>query len=180
MQVVANFCCAGLPMAPCQPLGKFAAIRSSAVRKASPGPSSDRHGRPFIRVSTRGVTAFIRCGKSKPERMTLSTDSPEPIARKPAIWDHLSHAGRRVAILDVPLSGPSRAVNGIQTIEYGGHDAHLGFQTTPASLAEELVSKFGPPTNHPVSGNCSAEENDCRHAPVFRQACRKCFNERRT
>ena len=82
---------------------------------------------------------------------------PGTDCREPAIWDHLSHAGRRVAILDVPLSGPGRAVNGIQTIEYGGHDAHLGFQTTPASLAEELVSKFGPPTNHPVSGNCTAE-----------------------
>lgn len=74
-----------------------------------------------------------------------------------SFWDRLSEAGVRMAVLDVPLSSPSTGINGIQTVEYGGHDAHLGFSAVPASLETELIEQFGSPTNHPVSGRCSAD-----------------------
>jgi predicted AlkP superfamily phosphohydrolase/phosphomutase len=68
-------------------------------------------------------------------------------------WEDLSRAGRRVAILDVPLSAPSKNLNGIQLVEWGAHDAQYGFLTSPPSLAKEVVARFG---NHPWRGNCDA------------------------
>jgi predicted AlkP superfamily phosphohydrolase/phosphomutase len=66
----------------------------------------------------------------------------------------LSAAGKRVAILDVPLSRPSPRINGIQLVEWGAHDATHGFATSPASLAAEVVARFG---EHPQRGLCDAD-----------------------
>ena len=71
-----------------------------------------------------------------------------------AFWDVLSRAGRRVAVLDVPLSPYSKALNGIQLMEWGAHDAQYGFMTSPPELANEIVARFG---QHPWRGNCDAE-----------------------
>jgi predicted AlkP superfamily phosphohydrolase/phosphomutase len=71
-------------------------------------------------------------------------------------WDDLSRAGRRVAILDVPLSAPSKNLNGVQLVEWGAHDAQYGFVTSPPGLAKEVVSRFG---RHPWRGNCDAERD---------------------
>ena len=71
-----------------------------------------------------------------------------------AFWDVLSRAGRRVAVLDVPLSPYSKALNGIQLVEWGAHDAQYGFMTSPPELANEIVARFG---QHPWRGNCDAE-----------------------
>jgi predicted AlkP superfamily phosphohydrolase/phosphomutase len=71
-------------------------------------------------------------------------------------WNFLSHAGRRVAVLDVPLSPYSKDLNGIQLIEWGAHDAQYGFMTSPPALAQEVVSLFG---QHPWRGNCDADRD---------------------
>jgi predicted AlkP superfamily phosphohydrolase/phosphomutase len=76
------------------------------------------------------------------------------LVRTPPFWDLLSAAGRRVAILDVPHSRPSHRINGIQLAEWGAHDANHGFQTSPDSLAAEVISRFG---NHPQRGLCDAD-----------------------
>ncbi len=68
-------------------------------------------------------------------------------------WDHLSRAGQRVAVLDIPLSSLSKALNGIQMVEWGAHDAQYGFLTYPASLAWKVKARFG---THPRRGNCDA------------------------
>src|SRR5262249_57056269 len=57
---------------------------------------------------------------------------------------HLSRAGRRVAICDVPLTGVSADLNGIQMVEWGSHDANYGFATWPRSLKREVQARFGP------------------------------------
>ena len=59
-------------------------------------------------------------------------------------WRRASDAGRRVAVLDVPLSRPEPELNGIQTVEWGGHDAVFGFRTTPPGLADEILEEEGP------------------------------------
>lgn len=69
------------------------------------------------------------------------------------LWRSLSRQGRRVAVLDVPLSRPEE-VNGLQVVEWGGHDALFGFRTRPDALAEELVARFG---THPQPTNCDAD-----------------------
>ena len=50
-------------------------------------------------------------------------------------WSHLSRAGRRVAILDVPLTRIDPSINGLQVVEWGGHDSVYGFQTWPPGVA---------------------------------------------
>ena len=72
------------------------------------------------------------------------------VKREP-FWNHLSRAGRRVAILDVPLSGVSPGLNGIQMVEWGSHDANYGFRAWPRGLAREVKRRFG---LHPLTGSC--------------------------
>jgi predicted AlkP superfamily phosphohydrolase/phosphomutase len=75
----------------------------------------------------------------------------EHIKRKP-FWDHLCEAGRRVAVLDVPLSGLSKSINGIQSVEWGAHDAIYGFRAWPPSFEAEVRERFG---THPVDRSCN-------------------------
>jgi predicted AlkP superfamily phosphohydrolase/phosphomutase len=79
-----------------------------------------------------------------------------------AFWEALSRAGRRVAVLDVPLSPYAEDLNGIQLVEWGAHDAQYGFMTSPPELAKDVVARFG---RHPWRGNCDAE----RDGNEFRQ-----------
>ena len=68
-------------------------------------------------------------------------------------WSHLSRAGRRVAVLDVPLSRIDPSLNGMQVVEWGGHDAVYGFQAWPPHVAEVIESHFG---GHPLGPSCDA------------------------
>jgi predicted AlkP superfamily phosphohydrolase/phosphomutase len=69
-------------------------------------------------------------------------------------WSVLSRAGRRVAILDAPLSPLDKSINGMQILEWGGHDEVYGFLTQPENLSHFIESRFG---RHPVGTNCGAE-----------------------
>src|SRR6476619_3632240 len=86
------------------------------------------------------------------------------VVRTTPFWDHLSAAGKRVAILDIPLSRPSPRINGVQLVEWGAHDANHGFATSPASLKEEVLARFGA---HPHWGLCDADRTAAELA-VFR------------
>jgi predicted AlkP superfamily phosphohydrolase/phosphomutase len=86
------------------------------------------------------------------------TFAGEKVKREP-FWNHLSRAGRKVAILDVPLTSLSQNLKGIQLVEYGAHDAHSGFLTWPPSLATEVEKRFGSPCSHPIRGDCDAKRD---------------------
>jgi predicted AlkP superfamily phosphohydrolase/phosphomutase len=75
----------------------------------------------------------------------------ESLVHREPFWDVLSRAGRRVAILDVPLSQPSPSLNGIQTVEWGSHDAVYGFLCSSRALQQEIVARFG---LHPLGPTC--------------------------
>jgi len=75
------------------------------------------------------------------------------VKREP-FWNHLSRAGRRVAILDVPLTGVSSDLNGIQMVEWGSHDANYGFRAWPRGLAREVKARFG---LHPLTESCDVD-----------------------
>jgi predicted AlkP superfamily phosphohydrolase/phosphomutase len=77
----------------------------------------------------------------------------EYVKREP-FWNHLSRAGRRVAILDVPLTGVSPDLNGIQMVEWGSHDANYGFRAWPRGLAREVKARFG---LHPLTESCDVD-----------------------
>lgn len=80
-----------------------------------------------------------------------------PLVTHPAFWRHMSDAGRRVAILDVPLSHAETALNGIQSVEWGAHDAVYGFHTCPAALASEITARHGA---HPLGHCCDAQRRN--------------------
>jgi predicted AlkP superfamily phosphohydrolase/phosphomutase len=100
------------------------------------GLSPGRHGRYCF--------SQLRTGTYDHYHVTPSDTRGEPF------WDALSRAGRRVAVLDVPKTRPSREVNGIQVIDWGTHDPELGFQTSPEPAAREIEAIVG---RHPV-GQC--------------------------
>src|SRR5262245_55939442 len=72
---------------------------------------------------------------------------------KEPFWNERSRARRRVAVVDVPLTGASPQINGLQVVEWGCHDSEHGLRTWPAELAAEIVARHG---RHPIPGNCNA------------------------
>jgi predicted AlkP superfamily phosphohydrolase/phosphomutase len=74
------------------------------------------------------------------------------VEREP-FWRALSRAGKRVAVLDVPLSRLERELDGVQVVEWGGHDAFFGFSALPPELATEIESRAG---RHPAGVSCDA------------------------
>lgn len=88
-------------------------------------------------------------------------DRPEPV---PPFWVALSRAGRRVAVLDVPLSRLASGLNGVQTVEWGAHDSLFGFQAAPGELAHEILSTVG---RHPLSGGCDGARRRAAEVESF-------------
>lgn len=88
---------------------------------------------------------------------------PVPFAlfRHEPFWNVLGRAGRRVAVLDVPLAGPSADLNGIQLAEWGNHDAVSPFRTWPPTLAAEVEASFG---LHPTREKCDVRRDARQHA----------------
>lgn len=104
------------------------------------GVTPARHGFHRLVQLRPGTYEFHRC-------------LPGEFIKHEPFWNYLSHAGKRVAVLDVPLSGISRKINGIQTVEWGSHDAAYGFQAWPAKLKREVNSRFG---HHPMKNSCDS------------------------
>lgn len=67
------------------------------------------------------------------------------------LWRALSRAGKRVAVLDVPLSRIESELRGVQVVEWGAHDAFFGFSTMPPELASEIEARVG---RHPAGPSC--------------------------
>ena len=106
------------------------------------GTTPARHGLHSHLQLKPGTYDFVYW-KSKPE-----------LTRKEPFWNHLSRAGRRVAILDVPLTTVSTGLRGIQSVEWGCHDAIYGFRTWPVGLAATIRSRFG---MHQLGPCCDAD-----------------------
>ena len=102
------------------------------------GVSPARHGFHYLVQLEPGSYRFHR-----PADHGLSWYAP--------FWRHLSEAGRRVAILDVPLTSLESSLNGVQVVEWGGHDSVYGFQAHPKEMADTLRARFG---THPLGPSC--------------------------
>jgi predicted AlkP superfamily phosphohydrolase/phosphomutase len=64
--------------------------------------------------------------------------------RAPAFWNAIGEAGKRVAVIDVPKTHVVAGLNGIHVVDWGTHDPDFdGPVTWPASLAQDLVEKYG-------------------------------------
>ena len=97
-------------------------------------------------ANTRGISGFF-VGSTWPSMYTATTPARHGVhyllqlepgsyrlhrvaeaafVRRPAFWDVLSDAGRRGAILDVPLTRLSSDLHGVQVVECDGDRANLG------------------------------------------------------
>ncbi|MEP7067048.1 MAG: alkaline phosphatase family protein [Gemmatimonadota bacterium] len=88
-----------------------------------------------------------------PGSYTLEDRAKGAFVERDPFWRVLSKAGKRVAVLDVPLSKIEREINGVQVVEWGGHDAFFGFVTLPPELASHIVATVG---THPAGASCDA------------------------
>ncbi|HEV8177584.1 MAG TPA: alkaline phosphatase family protein [Gemmatimonadales bacterium] len=88
---------------------------------------------------------------------------PADFDRSQPLWEIVSAAGHRVVVLDVPLSKPSTGLNGVQTVEWGGHDRVYGFHTSPRGLRKTVLRSVG---SYPIPGRCDTEQ---RSVPEYRQ-----------
>lgn len=94
------------------------------------GCSPARHGRYFFTQLKPGTYRY------EPFR-------PADLAERP-FWEHLSAAGKRCAIIDVPKAPESDDFNGIQLFDWGMHDPEFDhIRSYPATLAAEVNQRFG-------------------------------------
>ncbi len=87
----------------------------------------------------------------KPRSYELEWVTRSAFVRSEPLWMVLDSSGRRVAALDVPLSRPGSLKNGVQIVEWGGHDAMFGFHASPTTVGDELKQRFG---LHPGGTSC--------------------------
>lgn len=104
------------------------------------GVTPARHGFHRLVQLKPGSYGFRRC------------DAGGFIGKDP-FWVPLSSSGRKVAILDIPLSFITKNLNGIQMVEWGSHDPMYGFRAWPRGLKREVLARFG---NHPWQESCDA------------------------
>jgi hypothetical protein len=65
------------------------------------------------------------------------------IAHIPQFWTQISDGGKRVAVIDVPHMIANQPLNGFQIVEWGCHDKHHGFHSSPAELAKLVEADYG-------------------------------------
>lgn len=90
---------------------------------------------------------------------------PGDLIKAEPFWNCLSYAGRKVAILDIPMSVISGKINGIQMVEWGAHDHNYGFCTWPPKLQQEVLTRFD---RHPLRKSCDASGRTPEEFCVFR------------
>jgi predicted AlkP superfamily phosphohydrolase/phosphomutase len=85
-----------------------------------------------------------------PGRDEVGRFDPHDI-RHPPFWKVLSKAGRRCAVIDVPITPVTVGIRGMHVVDWGSHDRMLPFETSPPELTEEILHTVGP---HPIVGKC--------------------------
>ena len=117
------------------------------------GVNPARHGFHRLTQLAPGTYDFCRC------------DPGGCITREP-FWNTLSRAGKKVAVLDIPLASVSKNLNGIHMVEWGGHDAAYGFKTWPPGLRLDVLRRFG---THPVRSSCDSYGKSPRDFCMFKE-----------
>jgi predicted AlkP superfamily phosphohydrolase/phosphomutase len=110
------------------------------------------HGFYSLTQLNPGTYEFYRC-------------YPGDFIKREPFWNYLSGAGRKVAILDIPLSGISKELNGIQMVEWGSHDGIYGFCSWPYQLKQDVLAKFG---SHPLTRSCDSFGRIPQELPAFK------------
>lgn len=101
----------------------------------------------FSTARSPSRTGFYCWETVSPKTYQRRPTTPRDIAGARPFWRDIGAAEHRIAVLDVPHTWTDGPVNGIEVMEYGCHDRHFGFHTSPPSLAAEILARVGP---HPV------------------------------
>jgi predicted AlkP superfamily phosphohydrolase/phosphomutase len=102
-------------------------------------------------------------GRLHPGTYQVRPFEPSDLGAEP-FWNALDRAGRRVALVDVPHTRADPDLGVTQVVEWGAHDPAVGLQTSPSSLAGELVARFG---RHPVD-DCDRYAVEAQHEQLAR------------
>jgi predicted AlkP superfamily phosphohydrolase/phosphomutase len=111
-----------------------------------------RHGFHRLTQINPGTYEFYRC-------------LPGEFIKREPFWVYLSRGGKKVAVLDIPLSGITTGLNGIQTVEWGSHDGVYGFLTWPRRLKRDIIKRFG---RHPLNKSCDSPNRSPQEFCKFR------------
>jgi len=66
------------------------------------------------------------------------------VDRHPPFWIQDGFADKRLAIVNVPFAPLTENLNGVQVVEWGVHDRHVGgLRTCPSSFARDLLARYG-------------------------------------
>jgi len=63
--------------------------------------------------------------------------------RHKPMWEYLSEAGRRVAVIDMVKAPLSKSLNGIQINDWTVHSRYGAPRSTPTELISEVIARFG-------------------------------------
>jgi predicted AlkP superfamily phosphohydrolase/phosphomutase len=116
------------------------------------GAHPAHHGFHSLKQLNPGSYEFHRC-------------YPGDFIKFEPFWKYLSAAGLRTAILDIPLSGISGGLNGIQMVEWGSHDGVYGFRTWPLKLKWDVLARFG---RHPLRISCDSYQRTPHEFSTFK------------
>lgn len=90
--------------------------------------------------------------------------------RRPAFWTHLSHAGKRAAVFDVPMSVLDPEINGMQIVDWGAIETWARFECTPPELRGRIRSEWG---EHPLRyRGDDLRRTAAEHRVLLDQLCR--------
>jgi predicted AlkP superfamily phosphohydrolase/phosphomutase len=116
------------------------------------GVTPARHGFHRLVQLTPGSYEFQKCNIGR-------------LIKNDPFWVPLSSSGRKVAILDIPLSYVTGNINGIQMVEWGSHDPVYGFRAWPGDVKRDVLARFG---NHPFQESCDSFPRTPRGFSDFR------------
>jgi predicted AlkP superfamily phosphohydrolase/phosphomutase len=146
---------------------------SSGLLRSTVPPMSPPAWNSFItgmNPGKHGVFDFTERKKSSYETLFINATNRQA----PSLWHHLSHAGKRVAVLSVPFTFPPDEVNGVMV---SGMDAPgVGGKvdrsaTHPPELADEIRENVG---EYPMGPNLFAysEPEDMVTAALHSISCK--------
>lgn len=90
----------------------------------------------------RGLQLHARRIKPGTYRLAYFPPHANLVKREP-FWLQLSRAGKRIAVLDVPMTYPVEGLNGIQLVGWGAHSPQWHLDSWPPELIKEVITRFG-------------------------------------
>ncbi|MEZ5290885.1 MAG: alkaline phosphatase family protein [Vicinamibacterales bacterium] len=116
------------------------------------GTTADKHGLYHAYVTRPGHQGLIR---------PRADSSPFPF-----LWKVLDDHGRRSVVMDAFLTCPLRPFNGVQIVDWGSWSWFWEPTMIPASLADEIRTRFGP---YPADDHSKVGVTPVSDVGTFRQ-----------